>query len=180
MRPCPNANRKRYYTFAAAARYRAYPKKRLPPSFEPRMDRMKTREARCSCGGLRVTCRGEPASVALCHCRECQRRTGSAYGVAAFFPREAVVVSGAYADYGRPADSGYRVLHHFCPACGSTVFWEPSRKPEMVAVAIGAFADPDFPGPSKAVFEQHRLPWATVRLDEPGIRPGGSAPSQPR
>lgn len=141
---------------------------------------MMTREARCSCGQLRIACSGEPALVSLCHCRDCQRRTGSAFGVAAFFARGKIAVSGTYSDYERPADSGYRVLHHFCPACGSTVFWEPSRKPEMVAVAIGAFADPDFPGPGKAVFEQHRLPWATVQLEEPRIKPGGSAPSPPR
>lgn len=128
---------------------------------------MTKREARCACGQLRIACSGEPASVSLCHCRDCQRRTGSAYGVAAFFARGDISVSGQFSDYERPADSGYSVLHHFCPACGSTVFWEPSRKPEMVAVAIGAFADPDFPGPGKAVFEQHRLPWATVRLAEP-------------
>ncbi|WP_349236418.1 GFA family protein [Bosea sp. UNC402CLCol] len=60
---------------------------------------MKIREARCSCGQLRITCRGEPAIVALCHCRECQRRTGSAYGVAAFFAREAVAVSWDHAYY---------------------------------------------------------------------------------
>ncbi|WP_377848376.1 GFA family protein [Bosea sp. UC22_33] len=127
---------------------------------------MTNREARCACGQLRIACSGEPVSVSLCHCRDCQRRTGSAYGVAAFFARGDIAVTGQFSDYERPADSGYRVLHHFCPACGSTVFWEPSRKPEMVAVAIGAFADPDFPGPSKEVFEQHRLPWATVQLDE--------------
>lgn len=126
---------------------------------------MRTREARCSCGGLRVTCRGEPALVALCHCRECQRRTGSAYGVAAFFARGAVTVSGPYADHDRPGGSGFRVLNHFCPVCGSTVFWEPSRRPELVAVAVGAFADPGFPAPQKSVFKEHRHPWAAVGLD---------------
>lgn len=126
---------------------------------------MTSREASCSCGQLRVTCRGEPALVALCHCSACQKRTGSAFGVAAFFARETVLVSGSYADYDRPADSGFRVLHHFCQSCGSTVFWEPSRKPEMVAVAVGAFADPQFPAPQKAVFAERRQPWATVTLD---------------
>ena len=48
---------------------------------------MTTREAHCACGQLRIACSGEPASVSLCHCRDCQRRTGSAYGVAAFFAR---------------------------------------------------------------------------------------------
>ena len=143
------------------------------------LDGMRIRQASCACGQLHLECRGEPASVALCHCRDCQRRTGSAYGVAAFFSRGAITVSGRFTDFERPADSGHRVLHHFCPSCGSTVFWEPSRKPGMIAVAIGAFADPSFPPPGKAVFEEHRHAWATVQLG-PELRPGGSEPSPPR
>jgi hypothetical protein len=102
--------------------------------------------------------------VAACHCRACQRRTGSTFGVGAFFPREAVAVSGRHSEYDRPADSGFRVLHHFCPDCGSTVFWEPSRRPELVGVAVGAFADPGFPAPDRQVFEHNRMPWATIAL----------------
>lgn len=123
---------------------------------------MKAREGRCSCGQLRIVCSGEPVSVSLCHCRDCQRRTGSAYGVAAFFARDDVQVSGRFSDYERPSDSGYRVLHHFCPDCGGTVFWEPGRKPDMVAVAVGAFADPDFPAPTQDVYRQHRHRWVSV------------------
>ena len=55
--------------------------------------------------------------------------------------------------YTRSSDSGFDVTFHFCGDCGSTVFWEPQRKPEWIAVAVGAFADPTFPRPSQAVFE---------------------------
>jgi hypothetical protein len=72
-----------------------------------------------------------------------------------------VEVAGESSGYSRAADSGYSVLHHFCPRCGSTVFWEPSRKPDFVAVAVGAFADPDFPGPAKSVYVERRHHWLT-------------------
>jgi len=49
------------------------------------------------------------------------------------------------------SDSGQPVTFHFCAVCGSTVYWEPHRKPEMIAVAVGAFADPAFPPPLQAV-----------------------------
>ena len=55
---------------------------------------MITRQASCSCGQLLVTCEGEPRRVSLCHCLECQRRTGSAFGIAAFFTREALAITG--------------------------------------------------------------------------------------
>jgi hypothetical protein len=115
--------------------------------------------ASCACGGLRVTCTAEPILVVQCHCLACQRRTGSAYGIAALFRRGDVRVEGPSRSYERPSDSGFPVLFHFCPGCGSTVFWEPSRKPDAVAVAVGAFADPGFPAPTQAIHTQHRHLW---------------------
>ena len=125
---------------------------------------MTTRTASCSCGNVTVTCAGEPAKVSLCHCTECQRRTGSAFGIAAFFAREAVAASGRTNTFRRPADSGFDVVFHFCPQCGGTVWWEPGRMPDLVAVAAGAFADPDFPAPSQVVYGRHRHRW--VRLPD--------------
>lgn len=49
------------------------------------------REAACQCGRLVIRCSGEPAAVSLCHCLDCQRRTGSVFGVGAFFAREQIL-----------------------------------------------------------------------------------------
>jgi hypothetical protein len=48
---------------------------------------------------------------------------------------------------------------HFCPACGSTVYWEPQGIPDLVYVAVGAFADPDFPPPKISVYGERRHKW---------------------
>ncbi|MGN1287671.1 MAG: GFA family protein [Bradyrhizobium sp.] len=120
-----------------------------------------TRLATCACGQLRATCQGEPATVALCHCLECQKRTGSTYGVAAFFPRADVEPQGEAREYSRIGGSGSPVVFHFCPNCGSSVYWEPARMPDLVAVAVGAFADPDFPAPSVVVHKERRHGWVT-------------------
>ena len=117
------------------------------------------RTARCACGALRVRCRGEPVKVSLCHCTACQRRTGSAFGIAAFFPRAAVAAEGESRSFERPSDSGHRVRFHFCPACGSSVFWEARRMPGLLAVAVGAFGDRDFPAPTQAVHRETRHRW---------------------
>ncbi|MCC2609140.1 GFA family protein [Neorhizobium petrolearium] len=117
------------------------------------------RIATCACGKLQAICEGEPAKVSLCHCLECQRRTGSTYGIAAFFARSRVHIEGVSKTYARPSDSGFPVNLHFCPDCGSTVFWEPQRKPDAIAIGVGSFADPQFPAPSQAVYDQHRHPW---------------------
>ena len=95
------------------------------------------RKAKCSCGQLSVTCEGSPVSVSLCHCIECQRRTGSTYGVAAFFNEAKIQVAGKSSKFTRPTDSGHSVTFDICPNCGSSVFWKPFRKAELVAIAMG-------------------------------------------
>jgi hypothetical protein len=121
-----------------------------------------TRTATCSCGSVSVTCTGEPAKVSLCHCRACQKRTGSTYGIGAFFPNTSIAPRGETRAYTRVSDSGHPVTFHFCPNCGSTVWWQASRLPGMTAVAVGAFADPKFPAPEQAVYAEHRHHWVVL------------------
>lgn len=120
---------------------------------------MTTRTASCQCRGLTVTCEGEPDVVSLCSCLDCQRRTGSAFGLVAMYPRGAVAVNGASSEYHRVAESGNTSTMHFCPICGSTVYWQPHARPEIVGVAVGAFADPTFPMPVRTVYDGTRHPW---------------------
>lgn len=117
------------------------------------------RIATCACGNLRTICEGEPSKVSLCHCLACQRRTGSTYGVAAFFRQEDVRIDGPSKCFTRPSDGVFLVRHHFCPDCGSTVYWLPERMPGLIAIAVGSFADPAFPAPTQAVYTQHRHSW---------------------
>jgi hypothetical protein len=118
------------------------------------------RTAACHCGQLELRCEGEPRKVSLCHCADCQRRTGSAFSVAVFYVREAVSVGqGATRTFERPSASGFPVKFHFCEACGSSVYWEAARMPHLIAVAYGAFADPDFPAPEQAVWAKDAHPW---------------------
>lgn len=121
------------------------------------------RRATCSCGALSVIAQGNPAKVSVCHCLECQRRTGSAFGIAVFFTTEAIETVGHSARFSRTGESGKSVEFHFCPTCGSTVFWEPAFRPGMTAVAFGCFEDKDGLEPTQAVYEVHRHPWVMVR-----------------
>jgi hypothetical protein len=123
---------------------------------------MITRRASCSCGQLALTCTGEPQTVGVCHCRRCQLRSGGPYGAAAFFPEDAVEIEGGAAVWERRGDSGGRVAFRFCTTCGSTVWWTRSLRPGVIAVAVGAFADPDFPAPVVEVHTDTALPWARL------------------
>jgi hypothetical protein len=126
---------------------------------------MTKRLAQCACGQLHVACDGEPLLVSVCHCCDCQRRTGSAFGIAAFYDVQAVRVSGASKSFTRPSETGFPVTFHFCPECGTSLYWLPARKPGQIAVAAGAFADPDFPAPAKSTYTERRHSWLTWVID---------------
>jgi hypothetical protein len=128
---------------------------------------MTSRVASCSCGQLRVTCEGEPTRISICHCLECQKRTGSIFATQARFPSESVTIEGQASHWTRQGDSGGSATFSFCPACGSTVCWAPNGAADFVVVAVGAFADPGFPPPHVSVYDDRRHPWAFAAGDLP-------------
>jgi hypothetical protein len=123
---------------------------------------MKEREASCSCGQLRLVASGDPVRVSICHCRACQRRTGSVFGVQARFPADRVRIKGDARTYLRVGDGGGEIRFRFCPQCGATVCYSLAAYPDVIAVPVGAFADPGFPAPGVSVYEARRHPWVAV------------------
>jgi len=116
--------------------------------------------ASCACGQLRVNVTGEPARVGICNCTQCQRRTGAAFAVGAFFPKQQISgIEGVHKAFGRSSDAGRNLEYHFCPECGSTVFWNLDAAPELTAVAVGCFTDPAFPAPTRAIWAEHKFQW---------------------
>ena len=76
-----------------------------------------TRRATCSCGQLHLTIEGEPSRISMCHCLECQRRTGAVISNLARFRREQVTFAGKATVWMRTAESGNALTFHFCPTC---------------------------------------------------------------
>ena len=131
-----------------------------------------TRTAHCCCGALRVEVSADPDAVVACHCGECQRRTGSVFGVGAYFKKDHVLAEGPYETYVRDAPEGRKVRNHFCPACGTTVFWEADLRPDHVGVAVGAFGDSRFPRPARSVWEESKHEWVAFAHDLPHLPRG--------
>lgn len=126
---------------------------------------MTKRFASCSCGQLKATAHGEPMRISVCHCLSCQQRTGSAFGAQARFPRDQVTLEGQSTQYVRVADSGNQLIFNFCPRCGSTVHYRVEHIPDVIAIPLGAFADPHFPAPKFSVYESRRHTWASIDAD---------------
>ena len=121
------------------------------------------RTAVCSCGQLQIEVDGEPESVGICHCFECQRRTGSVFATLAAF-RAPYRINGTSKAHRRTGDEGAIFTFHFCPECGTNLFHtEIGCEDKSVGVAVGCFADPDFPPPIDSVYDSRRHKWVQIR-----------------
>jgi tetratricopeptide (TPR) repeat protein len=80
------------------------------------------------------------------------------------FTSDQVRVVGRHTDYARISDEADRKEHvfHFCPDCGSTVFYTEPTEPDQVVVMVGAFADPSFPPPTESSYDARRHPWVEL------------------
>jgi hypothetical protein len=102
-------------------------------------------------------------SVTVCHCDFCQKRTGSVFGVGAYFDHDQVVeIRGESKSFngleldGIPAAGGGSATLHFCTTCGSTVYWDI---PGLRGVAVGNFVDPGFSAPTIETWTSLRHHW---------------------
>ena len=126
------------------------------------------RTAQCLCGQLRVRVNGEPVFVLTCSCASCQRRTGSVFGVTGFFNEEQVEsMEGVPKVYTRTGDSGKTVDNHFCPECGTNLFWRPQVQPGKIGIAAGCFQGNDFPAPQLVAYVRDKHSWVTFPEDIP-------------
>ena len=132
---------------------------------------IKTHRASCRCGQLTVTYTGPvPERRSLCHCNSCQLRTGSAFSIQGRFPREKAKIVGKSTKWTFPNEKGPKVTYqscdssgvtfHFCPTCGTTVYWDIAAAPDVIGIALGTLADPTFPPPVISGFEAYAHPWS--------------------
>ena len=124
---------------------------------------MTTRTASCRCGQLKATVEGEPVRVSACHCLNCKKRSGSAFAVQARWPEEQVTTEGRSNSFSQVGDSGNSATFHFCPECGSDVYYTNEGVLEgLVAIPLGAFDDPYFLEPKFSVWEERKHQWVEI------------------
>jgi hypothetical protein len=120
----------------------------------------------CCCGAVRAEVTAEPIGVFACHCEECQRRTGSIFGVVCVLPPE--MPSGLRARrsfFERDGQDGRKHRMRFCTNCGTTVYWESGWQPNAIGIAVGIFFDPSFPVPVASKHQWVALPQEMKHLE---------------
>jgi hypothetical protein len=136
-------------------------------------------EGGCLCGAVRYRVTDKPARTSACHCKFCQRRTGSAFGIGAYFKAEDVEIQrGALNTYEYRSDETQRWLRmQFCPNCGSTVTWTTEVMPGLRAIAGGTFDEPDWFKIERHVWMRSRQRWVPLPSDVPHFE-GSSRPAR--
>lgn len=128
---------------------------------------MTERTAACRCGQLTAAVTGDPVRVSVCHCLNCKKRSGSAFAAQARWPSDRADITGRSHTFLITADSGSRATFHFCPDCGSDVYYTIAGKvdhslDDLVAIPLGAFDDPFFATPDYSVWETRKHDWVEI------------------
>jgi hypothetical protein len=124
-------------------------------------------EGGCLCGDVRYAVRGEPLRASVCHCAYCRRRSGSAFGLHAFFADAAVTFTGAApATWRHISDESGRWLDHsFCPRCGTPIGLRVERVPGQQGFVGGSFDDPAWFAVRRQIWTRSGLPWVRLPAD---------------
>lgn len=121
------------------------------------------RIASCSCEQLTITVKNDAKFVIACSCTKCQKRTGSVLGVVAYFADTNVIAkAGVFKTFEKMSDKGTTTIRHFCPECGTSVYWQSEFLPQHTGVGVGSFADATFPMPQMSAWEEHKHPWLSL------------------
>jgi len=112
----------------------------------------------CLCGKVSFVATGDPVSTVNCHCTDCRRTTGAAYGTVLYFPAGAVAISGVLSVYGHHTDRGTNVARKFCPTCGSQMFSRASAWPDLIGIRAGCIEQTNRIAPQRNVFVSSMIP----------------------
>ncbi len=119
----------------------------------------KTLKGGCLCGEVRYEITQEPIAMGKCHCRDCQKATGSAYFPYILVSPDTLKISGASIDYTMKGSSGKDVTRTFCPQCGSYVFGEPSILEGLRTVSGATLDNPEDYKPDADIWVEHLQDW---------------------
>lgn len=119
----------------------------------------------CHCGAVSYKVLGDPVRMAQCHCNACRRITGTGHNVQAFFKKSDVAITGATQTHQSLSDKGNLRTRHFCPTCGSRLFSENERAPDLIGIAAGSFDDSSWFRPQLIVYSAERPVWDVIDPD---------------
>jgi len=118
----------------------------------------------CLCGRVRYEASGDPLFAVICHCRDCQKASGTGGVPVMGMNRDQFKVIGEPKPFVTVGGSKHRSVRHFCSECGSLLFGTPEVVPHMVTVYVGSLDEPERFKPDHAIFIRDRPSWAKLSI----------------
>ncbi len=120
----------------------------------------------CLCGSVRYSSKADPALTAVCHCKHCQKQTGTSFSILVAVPKGSLKIEGenlfVFHDVG---DSGLSVDRHFCRNCGSPIFSDVKAMPDLDFIKAGALDDASWLQPQMHIWCSQAQPWVNIEGD---------------
>jgi hypothetical protein len=116
----------------------------------------------CLCGQVRYSAHTDPTFQGVCHCKNCQKQSGTAFSVVIAIPKSEMAIQGKLKTYRDKGDSGQPVLRSFCPECGSPVTTDVSSMPHLTIVKAGTLDDTSWLDPKMHIFCDSAQRWSPI------------------
>ncbi|MFC3532678.1 GFA family protein [Vogesella facilis] len=131
---------------------------------------MQVLDGGCQCGQLRYRVSGRVAALFACHCRDCQRHSASAFGMALWLrDYQLTLLQGRSAQWARHTPGGKVTDCHFCPQCGSRLFHHNRATPQFLSIKPGSLDDTSWLRPAAHIWTDSAQPWLPLPVDVPGL-----------
>ncbi|OYV34621.1 MAG: hypothetical protein B7Z80_20700 [Rhodospirillales bacterium 20-64-7] len=138
----------------------------LASAFKPTGDdNMAAITGSCRCGKVRFESTAEPIFTGVCHCRNCQKASGSAFNAVVAVPEASLVLSGTLKHFDGMGDSGQATHRGFCPECGTSITMTADVMPGVVMVPVGTLDDTSWVKPTMQLYCEAAQPWVSLGGD---------------
>lgn len=121
----------------------------------------------CLCGAVRYLAGGDVIAGLHCHCRDCQRSSGTGHVPVMVMPKALFQVQGETRSFATTGSSGLKAIRNFCPVCGSLLFGTPEMAPEIVTIYVGSLDDPSVFDADFSQFVRYRHDWDRIAASIP-------------
>ena len=136
---------------------------------------MATIKGGCACGKVTYSGTAEPIFSGVCHCKTCQKASGSAFNTVVAVPADAVTISGQVTQFDGVGDSGKATHRCFCPVCGTSVALTADVMPGVTMLTVGSLDDPSWVKPGMQIYCDSAQSWAVL----PGMQSFPKMPGPP-
>ena len=122
------------------------------------------RVAQCCCKKSSISVSGSPEIHTICHCDNCKQRTGSAFGISAYFKIDNIIEKTENLNVYRlhHEEKNHDQERHFCSVCGTTLYWTISSMPNLIGIAGGCFTDQPLPIPGFSANNASQYSWVSL------------------